>query len=301
VMTDSAGKTASATFVVTASQTATPSSITLTPSSVSPGSQFTINAFDFTPYGSVKMSEIMLNGVPCTGPTYTLDGTGKAAITITLSTSQTPGNYAVVVIDSAGKKASASLTVTAPPITTPPATITITPASGSPGSTFTISGRNLTPNGTVKSADVLFNGMPSTGMTYPIDAAGNFSCTLTLNVSQPTGAYPVKVTDSSGRSGSAVFTVTPPPPAITLSPTSGIPGSTLTISGRNFAPYEMIKWADVLFNGVPCTGTQFSVDGSGSFSATFNLHPTTIPGTYSLQVTDSSGKSGSAFFTVTPP
>ena len=125
------------------------------------------------------------------------------------------GSYTILVTDSSGKSASATFAVlpstTTTPVTTQtttPATLTTTPSSGSPGSTFTVNGYNFTPNGTVKSSDILWNNTPLTsGNIYNIDGTGNVSLRLTLSANQSAGSYTIVVTDSSGKSASTSFTV----------------------------------------------------------------------------------------------
>ena len=99
-------------------------------------------------------------------------------------------------------------------------TLTLTPASGAPGSEFTVTGFGLTPNGTVKSADITFNGMPSTGQTYNIDSTGSVTFIITLPADEPPGIFNIKLTDSSGKSATTTFTVLAQSTQVNTTPTT---------------------------------------------------------------------------------
>jgi hypothetical protein len=322
-VTDVVGRSGSANLTVTTPNTTPPPTISLNPTSGSPGSTFTVNGYNFTPYGTINPTNILFNSVPSTGNTFNIDSTGDISFTLTLSANQSLGTYGIVVTDSSGKSASANFTVLTQIATTTLITTTqsfsspnviLTPTSGSPGSVITINGYNFTPNGTVKSSDILFNNVPSTGTIFNIDSTGHVSCTLTLSATQSLGTYSIVVTDSSGKSASANFTVltqittttlmttTPTQisstPNIILTPNSGSQGSTFTINGYNFTPNGTVKSSDILFNNVPSTGTIFNIDSTGHVSCTLTLSATQSLGTYSIVVTDSSGRSASANFTV---
>ena len=91
-------------------------------------------------------------------------------------------------------------------------------------------------------------------------------------------------------------------PIISVNPTSGVPGSSVTVSGFGFRPYAMVKSDDILWNGVPlAAGGTFNVDGMGNVTFPLNLATNTLPGIYTLVVIDSSGNQASATFTVTVP
>ena len=184
-----------------------------------------------------------------------------------------------------------------------PPSVVVNPQSASIGQIVTVTGQGFTPNSTISTLGINIGGMIGNASSVPLDMNGNFSYSFILSA-MPSGTYAVKVTDVVGRSASATFIVTTPnttpPPTISLTPTSGSPGSKFTINGYNFTPYGTIQSADVLFNNVASTGTKFSIDNIGDVSFTLTLSATQQVGTYTIMVTDSSGKSASANFTVLP-
>jgi hypothetical protein len=84
--------------------------------------------------------------------------------------------------------------------------ITLNPASGSPGSQFTIEGSKFTPNAAV--ADITWSGTPlPLGLTNNISNMGNITIMVNISASTSPGNYTIVMTDSSGKQASAVFTV----------------------------------------------------------------------------------------------
>jgi transglutaminase-like putative cysteine protease len=88
-------------------------------------------------------------------------------------------------------------------------------------------------------------------------------------------------------------------PALSLAPNCGIAASQFTINGSNFTPYATIKSTDMLWNGQPMTGDRtYNVDGAGDFSIAVTLSSESTAGSYTIEVTDSSGNNAAATFTV---
>ena len=93
-------------------QTTQPPYVSLKPTSGSPGSQFTVVGYNFTPGGTVKSVDVTWNGSPLNGSqTFDVDNTGKVMFSLTLNASSTPGIYSLLVTDSSGKQASATFTI----------------------------------------------------------------------------------------------------------------------------------------------------------------------------------------------
>ncbi len=116
-------------------------------------------------------------------------------------------------------------------VTVPPAISGFTPSSGPVGTSVTIAGTGF--SATPAENSVTFNGTAATITS---------STPTSIDVTVPTGATtgPVAVTSPSGSATSATaFTVTvpePEPPTISgFSPTIGVAGTSVTISGTNFA------------------------------------------------------------------
>ncbi len=195
--------------------------------------------------------------------TYTDSTTQNLSATVTWSSS----DQAVASINSSGVASavaagtatisaasesitgSALLTVMVPP---PPTMTSFTPTSGPVGTVVTISGTNFGPT-----AAVLFNGVQ----------AEITSSTMMIAASVPEGATtgPITVTTAGGSVTSTTdFTVTSPH-IVSVSPTSGPPGTAVTITGLNFDPVAANN--QVRFNGTAAIIT----------SATATTIQTTVP------------------------
>jgi hypothetical protein len=181
-------------------------------------------------------------------------------------------------------------------------TVSLNPASGTVGSTVTVTGSGFTANSPIS----MLWGTTYGGTTYvsqpfspPCTSGptGSFSCTFTLPASTH-GVHSVIVTDTDGYSAFASFTVNN---YISVSPTSGPASTTITVTGTGFAyaPSYSITITDA---GVTQTTTPSSCVASsvGSFSCSFvPSGAAATGGTHTITASDPVGDSASASFTVT--
>jgi hypothetical protein len=285
--------------------------ISLSMDSGSRDSKVTIYGFNFTPGDTIRASDITIDGNPYLNVSQSrIDSKGSFTFNISFLINQPTGTITIKVTDNSGLSASANFVIIEPTQTVNTAEITLSPTSGIPGSKININCRNFTPDETISSSDITFGGITSTGPTFYLDTSGYVSIILTINTNQATGRFLVAVKDSEGKIASAYFTVIPNPSttippinnalaSITIFPISGKAGSTLIINGQNFTPNGTVKIADVLWNGLPCTGSNiYTIDSSGTVSISLILSTSTKPGTYSITVNDSSGKKAVGYFTV---
>src|SRR2546422_4687080 len=114
------------------------------------------------------------------------------------------------------------------------ATISLNPSSGPTGTIVTVTGKNFVANSgiTISYDNATITTTPATITT---DSTGSFTGSITVP-SSAAGTHTVKATDAAAHPASASFTVTTTPVAtISLNPTSGPTGTTVNISGSNFA------------------------------------------------------------------
>ena len=83
--------------------------------------------------------------------------------------------------------------------------------------------------------------------------------------------------------------------SISLSPKVNLAGTTVSISGAGFTSNSMVT---ATFGGQPVALTSSAVDSLGHFSGSFQINPSTTPGTYQISVTDNAGVAACANFTV---
>lgn len=184
----------------------------------------------------------------------------------------------------------ASATSNSATVTSP--SITLSPTSGNVGSPVSISGSHFPPSSAV-TATYAGNSVSLTPSTNT-NGSGSFSGG-SFNVPASTaGAHTVQVT-VSGRSASASFTVEP---AITLSPTTGVAGTSASISGTGFAASDTVT-ADFGGSAVALSGG--STNSNGSFSGATYTVPNKAPGSHTVSVTDGGANSASASFSIPTP
>ncbi|MGD0451800.1 MAG: hypothetical protein ABSA79_12195, partial [Candidatus Bathyarchaeia archaeon] len=280
--------------VVLASDSASPSNsasasftvapnITLNPTSGKVGSTVTVTGTGFAANSLLSAtfggSSVTLSG------THTTDGSGNlpSGMTFTVPAS-IAGAQQVVVTDASSNNDFATFTVTS--------AVTVNPTSGNVGSSVTVSGTGFAPSSTVT---ITYDGttQATSPATVTAGLSGSFSATIAVPASV-VGAHTVGASDGVN-SGSATFTVTQ---SISLSPSSGIVGSTVTVSGSGFAASKTVtvKFVSTTMVTVPSTVTS---DAYGSFSCTFTV-PAAINGGNTVTATDASANAATATFTVNP-
>ena len=133
----------------------------------------------------------------------------------------------------------------------------LNPTSGTVGESVTVTGAGFTPNGTVS---IDFSG--TNVATTSADDSGAISTTFTVPSESP-GSYSVTTTDAGGAgSATASFTVVQNL-FLTVDPTQGQAGTTVTVTGAGFTPSGTVN---IDFSGTNVATT--SADDSGAIIAT---------------------------------
>jgi len=175
--------------------------------------------------------------------------------------------------------------------------ITVSPTSGTVGTTVTVTGYGFTGVPYV----YIFFGYYA---TYPVKSStvigGQFSTTFVVPNTATPGIHPVTVQDTATYGAATVattgyFTVTQV--QLTISPLSGYVGDHITISGTGFAANSPITffWDNVIVSGTTTTTTT-----AGSFTTTTFTIPPTSRGSHTIKAQDASNNSATATFTVLP-
>jgi len=195
----------------------------------------------FTPTSGPVGASVAVSGTNLTGATsVTFNGvsatfsvTSDTAIQATAPAGATTGPIAVTTPGGTATSASPFTVIPAPSITG------FAPTSGPAGTSVTISGASLS-----GATAVAFNGV---GATFTVSSDTSIQATV------PAGADtgPLSVTTPSGTATSASnFAVLKPPAIASFTPTSGPPGTAVTITGTN-----LIGATAVSFNGASASFT----------------------------------------------
>ena len=191
----------------------------------------------FTPGSGPVGTSVTVTGTNLTGATgATLNGLAVANFMAMGATSvmfDVPANATsgLIAVTTPGGTATSTgtFTVTVPVVV--PVLTSLTPGtrvSGGPALTLTIAGTGFTATSTVS-----FNGV---SYAQASSTATSLVVTIPAGALATAGSFPVTVTNAAGTSNALTFTVTAPPaPTITsFTPTSGGPGTTVTVTGTNF-------------------------------------------------------------------
>jgi len=160
--------------------------------------------------------------------------------------------------------------------------ITLTPDEGHVGTSLSVSGSGFSAN-----REVSIKYEATQVATATSDNKGSFSTTF-LAPKGPYGEHMVTVTDARGNKASANFTTVRP--KVTLAPSEGYVGISVTISGSGFASNQVVT--------IKYDETQVAIATSGSkgdLTATF-LAPESMHGNHTITAADASGNSVSVTF-----
>src|SRR2546425_5140016 len=115
-------------------------------------------------------------------------------------------------------------------------TISLNPTSGPAGTTVTITGSLFLPDSVVT---ISYDGtaVTTTPGTITTDLSGGFSATFTVPAST-VGSHTVSAKDAASNSASAQFIITTP--SVSLNPTSGPTGTSVTVTGSNFVANSVV-------------------------------------------------------------
>lgn len=208
--------------------------------------------------------------------TASLVSVSATSVVITVAAGTTSGR---IKLSNPSYTASAGTTFTVVP---PPSITSFTPTIGLAGTTVTVSGRAFTGATGARIGN---------GTTVPATVSGSTRITFVVPAGAATGNVTVTTPAGSGTSAS-VFTVAPPPPVVSsFTPTSGLVGTKVTVTGNNFTGATSARIAG---------GSSAAVTVNSATKLSFVVPAGATSGT--VQITSSAGSgSSTASFTVTAP
>jgi hypothetical protein len=236
-------------------------SITLDPVSGSPGTAIIVtgSGFPASTYGYVYFDAngngLRDSGEPYQFPSTTSAGDLPAGVTLTVP-AVAPGDYDVIAnIPTASPLVDASATFA---VTGSAVSLSLTPISGTVGTAVTVSGNGFAPSSAgfvwfdVNDDGVRGADEPQAPVTS--NAAGEIPSGITLTApSLAPGTCAIRADIPTGGSveASATFTIVGGPASLSLNPSTGTLGTTMTIIGSGFAPNAIGQvWFDTNGNGI---------------------------------------------------
>ena len=226
----------------------------------------TVTGTDFT-----GATAVTLNGVVVAGYTV-VNGT---TITFVVPSGATSGAIAVTTATGTGTSTGTFTVIVPNPVPTITSLTPSTTVAGSAGFTLTVNG-----TGFISGTGVNFNG---TALATTFVSATQLTAAVPASAVAMAGAYPVTATSPApggGTSAAATFTVTTPAPTITsFTPTSGGPGTSVTLTGTNLTGATSVRigtFAVTNFTVVNATTITFvAPNGTGSVNGLISV---TTPG-----------------------
>ena len=240
---------------------------------------------------SVKVGATKVTTTPA-APTTTTTGAFTSA-TFTVPKTAKAGPTTVTVTDAASHSTTLTVKVFAATDTSA--------VSGSAGKAFVVTGSGWPLADSVNA--YLVQGTSATFVcSLSTDGEGNLGTVCTLPTTLPQGSYTLSLTDGSLVVDSALALN----PGVTLTNTSSQPidsaarGSTVDFAGVGFIAGGTIKTVKIGTTTVSTSPAAPGLNPEGSFSgASFVVPSSLAPGSYTVTITDSSGKKATAPLAVT--
>jgi hypothetical protein len=282
----------------------TPRSLTLDPSTASPGESVLVSVTGMT-VDNNEMPDVNAQfsvdggGITLSNSKFPIDSTGAGSGIVTIPIDTDPGTFTWTAADNAGalndgasnRSATASLKV-------PSGTVMVDPALASTGNFITISGTEFPPNSfgsSLKIGDS--SAFPAGGFTT--DSNGEFSVLVEVPADNEGGSLRpgtqiIKVTVGGIKGSSTGFAI--PNPSITITPSIVSVEDDLTITGTGF---DSLVTADLLKIGNPSAMPSPAPRAARNGDITVEtIVPLLNPGTYTVTLETGSSFSATATLTI---
>lgn len=257
------------------------------PQSGPAGTTFLVVGQYNVPYGWV---DLCIN--PCSEENYIktvyADARGDIFAYLFTTESIAPGNYNIQTYNIADRTANVVLTITGD--SNP--SLTASPASGPAGTTFQFTGADFLPND--NNIQALIDG--ASAGTVGSNEQGQVALSIETSSNTPAAEYTLQLVDSAGRAASTTFEVTSVEagdPTLSVTPSSGPPGTIFLFSAENFDPSAA---ADIVLDGQLLGRLDTQADGS--LGIQLETSQDILPGRYTLEVVQGA-KRASADFDIT--
>ena len=245
-------------------------SLTLSPTSGAVGSITTATGKGFAASASISFT---LDGVAAPSPTCSSDTMGSFSCPVTIPA--VPHGAQTMVASDGTNTASATFTIGG--------SLSLNPVSGTVGSSTSVTGAGFLASRTIT---FLLDGVAAPSASCTSGPSGSFSCTATVPA-VANGPQTMVASDGTN-TGSATFTVDA---SLSLNPSSGFVGSTVTATGAGFLGSQTISFQ---LNGVPAPASSCTSVSNGNFSCPVSI-PGVPHGTHAMSASDGTNTASAAF------
>lgn len=258
----------------THSAAAAATTATETPNAVPAGGQITVSGVGFAPHEPVA---VLVSPQKQRLMDITADANGLVPATkVPLNAATfTPGPHTLILYGSSShREALVHFTITA---ANPMLRVSSTTANR--GGVVTVTGSGFRPGETV---DLTVSGVSGIAATATANANGMLPATgISIPYSLTPGSYTITATGTaSKRMSKAAITVAKLTPSIAISTPSAAPGSTETVTGKNFGAKEQVTLS--LDGQALSTTPSVITTSNGSFTATFKVPTSILRGTNTI-------------------
>lgn len=280
-------------------------SVSVTPASGPQGTTFQEPGVGFTPNGAVTLHFKQPNGTEAATVPVTAGATGAFSHAFTSSASTMTGTWSYWAVDGAtgASTPTVAFTITGGMSVNPQ--VSVSPSSGAQGTTFQEPGTGFTPGGPVTLHFKQPNGSETPVASATADASGAFAHSYASTASTALGTWSYWAVDNiTGKSSPAVaFTVTAGTsvnPKVSVSPSSGVQGTTFQEPGSGFTPFGAVTLHFKQPNGVEAPVVGVTANGSGAFTHAYASSSGTMVGSWTYWGVDNTSgiSSPSVGFTV---
>jgi hypothetical protein len=213
--------------------------------------------------------DVSVPGLSFGSVSVSTDGTGAGTASIPIPRNAVAGNYLIVASGSSDRAYGIQ------PVSTTPATLTISPATAIAGGSVTATGSGFQPGETISLAG------PGSTIAPVADGNGNWTATFVPPAWLSTGTINVAALGRTSRLRvDHALAVAARLQTLTVAPTSANPAAPIVVSGTGMLPGD-----DVLLTG-PFLSPTVTADSTGAFSASTQIGSAYVSGTYGLRALD---------------